>query len=48
LDPAAEAAVLRVLRARADEGATVVVVGHRPSVLAVADEIVEVRADAVA
>jgi ATP-binding cassette, subfamily C, bacterial CydD len=46
LDPAAEAGVLAALAARAAAGATVVVVGHRPTVLAVADRIVEVHADA--
>lgn len=48
LDSAAEAAVLRALRARADAGATVLVIGHRPAVLAVADEIVEVCAHVLA
>jgi len=36
--------VLASLRARAERGDTVVVIGHRPSVLAAADRIVEVRA----
>ncbi|QIS17486.1 thiol reductant ABC exporter subunit CydD [Nocardia terpenica] len=44
LDDAAETAVLAALSARARAGATVVVVGHRPSVLAAADRLVEVRA----
>ncbi|ATL65471.1 thiol reductant ABC exporter subunit CydD [Nocardia terpenica] len=44
LDDAAEAAVLAALSARARAGATVVVVGHRPAVLAAADHLVEVRA----
>ncbi|KZM68909.1 thiol reductant ABC exporter subunit CydD [Nocardia terpenica] len=44
LDDAAEAAVLAALSARARAGATVVVVGHRPSVLAAADHLVDVRA----
>ncbi|MFD7847347.1 thiol reductant ABC exporter subunit CydD [Nocardia sp. NPDC059764] len=44
LDDAAEATVLAALTARARAGATVVVVAHRASVLAVADRIVEVRA----
>ena len=46
LDPAAQARVLDALTARARAGATVVVVGHQPAVLAIADQIVEVRADA--
>lgn len=44
LDDASEAAVLAALVARARAGATVVIVGHRPSVLAAADHLVEVRA----
>ncbi|GAB4582896.1 hypothetical protein Ntsu_07280 [Nocardia sp. IFM 10818] len=44
LDPAAETRVLEALVARARAGATVVVVGHRPSVLAIADQAVHVRA----
>ncbi|WP_067819928.1 thiol reductant ABC exporter subunit CydD [Nocardia inohanensis] len=43
LDDACEATVLAALVARARAGATVVLVGHRPSVLAAADHIVEVR-----
>lgn len=43
LDEASEAAVLRGISARAAAGATVVVVAHRPSVLAIADEIIEVK-----
>ncbi|GAB2654267.1 thiol reductant ABC exporter subunit CydD [Nocardia goodfellowii] len=46
LDDASEATVLAALTARARAGATVVIVGHRPSVLAVADHVVQVRADA--
>ncbi|WP_067861918.1 thiol reductant ABC exporter subunit CydD [Nocardia shimofusensis] len=42
LDEASEAGVLAALRERAAAGATVVVVGHRPTVLASADEIVPV------
>ncbi|MBF6171700.1 ABC transporter ATP-binding protein/permease [Nocardia blacklockiae] len=42
LDDAAEATVLAALTARARAGATVVVVAHRPTVLAAADEVVEV------
>ncbi|MEV6252418.1 ATP-binding cassette domain-containing protein [Nocardia sp. NPDC051911] len=45
LDAAAEATVLAALQARARMGATVVVVGHRPTVLAAADHVVQVRAD---
>lgn len=48
LDDASEATVLAALVARARAGATVVIVGHRPSVLAVADHVVEVRATATA
>ncbi|WP_024794226.1 thiol reductant ABC exporter subunit CydD [Tomitella biformata] len=48
LDAAAEAVVLGALTARARAGATVVIVGHRPAVLAIADEVVEVRAQEVA
>ncbi|MEC3913567.1 thiol reductant ABC exporter subunit CydD [Nocardia sp. CDC160] len=43
LDDASEATVLAALTARARAGATVVVVAHRPSVLAIADHIVEVH-----
>ncbi|WP_067704157.1 thiol reductant ABC exporter subunit CydD [Nocardia jejuensis] len=43
LDSASEHSVLTSLVARARAGATVVLVGHRPAVLAVADHIVEVR-----
>jgi ATP-binding cassette subfamily C protein CydD len=44
LDQASEAAVLAALKQRARAGATVVVIGHRPAVLAAADHIVRVRA----
>ncbi|WP_067647694.1 thiol reductant ABC exporter subunit CydD [Nocardia harenae] len=44
LDSAGEAAVLAALRERAAAGATVVVVGHRESVLAAGDVVVEVSA----
>lgn len=44
LDDACEATVLAALVARARAGATVVLVGHRPAVLAVGDHIVEVHA----
>ncbi|GAA5065858.1 ABC transporter ATP-binding protein/permease [Nocardia callitridis] len=43
LDPDSEATVLAALTARAEAGATVIVIGHRPTVLAIADHIVEVR-----
>ena len=43
LDDAAEATVLRSISARAAAGATVVVVAHRPSILAIADEVLEVE-----
>lgn len=42
LDAATEATVLQALAARAREGATVVVVGHRAPVLAIADRVIEV------
>ncbi|MCV7107911.1 thiol reductant ABC exporter subunit CydD [Mycolicibacterium chitae] len=42
LDPATEDRVLAALRARADRGDTVVLVGHRRPVLAVADHVIEV------
>lgn len=44
LDGESEHRVLRTLRALAAEGATVVVIGHRPTVLAAADVVVEVAA----
>lgn len=42
LDAAGEARVLRAIAARARAGATVVVVGHRFEVVAIADQVVEV------
>ncbi|MBH0780601.1 ABC transporter ATP-binding protein/permease [Nocardia bovistercoris] len=44
LDADSEAEVLTALRDHAARGATVIVVGHRPTVLAAADHIVHVRA----
>lgn len=44
LDEITEAAVLQAIRRRAASGATVVVVAHRASVLAIADEVVVVEA----
>lgn len=44
LDERGEATVLAALTERARAGATVVVVAHRPSVLAIADHIIEVHA----
>ncbi|MET7767971.1 ATP-binding cassette domain-containing protein [Nocardia sp. NPDC005366] len=44
LDPETELTVLTALRERAAAGATVVVVGHRPTVLAAADHVVHVQA----
>ncbi|MEU0540044.1 ATP-binding cassette domain-containing protein [Nocardia sp. NPDC005978] len=44
LDPDSETRVLQALRARAAAGTTVVLVGHRPTVLAIADEILPVDA----
>ncbi|MEV6274170.1 thiol reductant ABC exporter subunit CydD [Nocardia sp. NPDC051832] len=46
LDDASEATVLAALAARAHAGATVVIVGHRPSVLAIGDYVVQVHAGA--
>lgn len=46
LDAASEAAVLAALRQRARDGATVIVIGHRPTVLAAGDQVVQVRAAA--
>ncbi|WP_051406809.1 ABC transporter ATP-binding protein/permease [Nocardia sp. CNY236] len=43
LDAASEVPVLRALRKRAQAGATVVIVGHRRTVLASADRIVQVH-----
>ncbi len=45
LDDDSEATVLAALSARARAGATVVVVAHRPTLLAIADRIVEVHAE---
>ncbi|QSE90343.1 thiol reductant ABC exporter subunit CydD [Rhodococcus pseudokoreensis] len=45
LDDASERTVLDSLRSLADAGRTVVVVGHRPTVLAAADRVIEVSAD---
>ena len=44
LDDAGAATVLKALSARARAGATVVVVAHRPDLLAFADHVIEVRA----
>ncbi|MBF6272138.1 MULTISPECIES: thiol reductant ABC exporter subunit CydD [Nocardia] len=46
LDEHSEATVLAALTERARAGATVVVVAHRPTVLAIADHIIEVHARA--
>jgi len=48
LDAATEHRMLATLRARADQGAAVLVVAHRPGLLAFADRTVEVGADPVA
>ena len=45
LDDASERTVLDSLRSLAAAGRTVVVVGHRPTVLAAADRVIEVTAD---
>src|SRR5699024_1347463 len=42
LDAEAEARVLTALRARAEAGATVLIIGHRPAVLAAADTVITV------
>ncbi|MFI6042939.1 ABC transporter ATP-binding protein/permease [Nocardia sp. NPDC051321] len=44
LDADSETAVLAALRQRARDGATVIVIGHRPTVLAAGDQVVQVRA----
>ncbi|MBF6179359.1 ABC transporter ATP-binding protein/permease [Nocardia otitidiscaviarum] len=44
LDDASEATVLTALADRARAGATVVVVAHRPTILAIADHVIEVHA----
>ncbi|MEU2257468.1 thiol reductant ABC exporter subunit CydD [Nocardia xishanensis] len=44
LDAASESAVLAALQAKARDGATIVVIGHRPTVLDAADYVVPVRA----
>ena len=46
LDPATERRVLAAIQMRARRGATVVMVAHRPSVLAIADKVVQVGARA--
>ncbi|WP_067842015.1 ABC transporter ATP-binding protein/permease [Nocardia lijiangensis] len=46
LDAVSESTVLAALQAKAREGAAVVVIGHRPAVLAAADYVVPVRASA--
>ncbi|WP_433599935.1 ABC transporter ATP-binding protein/permease [Nocardia sp. CA-135953] len=48
LDPAAEATVLTALQQRARTGATVIVIAHRPTVLAAADHIIPVHSTAQA
>ena len=44
LDPDAEATVLTALRQRARNGATVILIAHRPTVLAAADHIIPIHA----
>ncbi|MGX1762749.1 ATP-binding cassette domain-containing protein, partial [Streptomyces lydicus] len=44
LDTDSEAAVLTALRHRARAGATVILIGHRPTVLATADHVIQVHA----
>ncbi|AFT98620.1 ABC transporter ATP-binding protein/permease [Nocardia brasiliensis] len=44
LDTDSEAAVLTALRQRARAGTTVILIGHRPTVLAAADHVIPVRA----
>jgi ABC-type transport system involved in cytochrome bd biosynthesis fused ATPase/permease subunit len=48
LDPATEDAVLATVRSRADDGYLVLVVAHRPSVLAAADRVVQLAPAVVA
>jgi thiol reductant ABC exporter CydD subunit len=48
LDPATEEAVLATVRSRADDGYLVLVVAHRPSVLAAADRVVQLAPAVVA
>ncbi|MFI8568209.1 thiol reductant ABC exporter subunit CydD [Rhodococcus sp. NPDC078407] len=48
LDPTTEQIVLRAIRDAADRGVTVVMVGHRRSVLHAADRVVEVRSSSSA
>ncbi|BBY33592.1 thiol reductant ABC exporter subunit CydD [Mycolicibacter minnesotensis] len=45
LDAATEQRVLRALVTRARSGATIVVVGHRPAVLAIGDQVITVRSE---
>lgn len=47
LDPESEAAVVAAIRAEATRGATVIVVAHRPALVAVADQVVRVGGDSV-
>jgi ABC-type multidrug transport system fused ATPase/permease subunit len=44
LDDVSEAAVLRAVRTLADDGAAVLVVAHRPALLNLADDVVELAA----
>lgn len=46
LDPATEAAALAAIAARAAAGATVIMVAHRDSAVAIADRVIGVQADA--
>ncbi|WP_327095234.1 ATP-binding cassette domain-containing protein [Nocardia vinacea] len=46
LDPAAEATVLTALQQRARTGATVIVIAHRPTVLAAADHVIPIHSTA--
>ena len=46
LDAAGEQVVLDTVRALRDAGRTVLLVAHRPSLVAVADDVVQVRSDA--
>lgn len=46
LDPAAEATVLTALQQRARTGATVIVIAHRPTVLATADHVIPIHSTA--
>lgn len=45
LDPGSEAAVVEAVRRMADDGAIVIVVAHRPALVAIADSVVRISGD---